>query len=429
MKNKFLSVFIILIVFTSCSKKSNNISILNNELGSKLVVNGEDFMINGMNWDYFPIGTNHTYSLWSQPDDLIKEALDAEMTLLKDMGVNTIRVYTGIQPKWITHIYENFGIYTMLNHPFGRYGLSINGEWVDVTNYRDANTQKILIKEVSEMAETYKNTKGLLLFLLGNENNYGLFWAGSETEDFPDDEKEKKAIGEQLGRPMYKTMNLAALAIKSIDASHPVAICNGDLLYLNIIAEECKDVDIFGTNMYRGKSFGDAFNRVKKELNKPILFTEFGSDAYNVLTKSEDQKMQVFYNLENWKEIYGNAFGLGQSGNSIGGFTFQFSDGWWKYKQDKYLDIHNTIATWSNNGYDVDFENGRDNMNEEWFGICAKGPTNTKGLYRLSPRAAYYTLQEVHQFNPYQKGVTLDAVLEHFTNISIDAAIKKAQKQ
>jgi hypothetical protein len=31
------------------------------------------------------------------------------------MGVNVIRQYTGIPAKWIQYIYENYGIYTMLN--------------------------------------------------------------------------------------------------------------------------------------------------------------------------------------------------------------------------------------------------------------------------------------------------------------------------
>jgi hypothetical protein len=199
-----------------------------------------------------------------------------------------------------------------------------------------------------KLAEDYKDTPGLLLFLLGNENNYGLFWAGAETEDFPDEEDQRREVGEKRGRPMYKLMNDAAVAMKAIDASHPVAICNGDLLFADIIAEECKDVDIYGVNMYRGKSFGDAFERVKNELDKPILFTEFGSDAFNALTNTEDQKMQAFFMVENWKEIYENAYGLGKSGNSIGGFTFQFSDGWWKFGQTKNLDVHDTNASWSN---------------------------------------------------------------------------------
>ena len=119
--------------------------------------------------------------------------------------------------------------------------------------------------------------------------------------------------------------------MKAIDSNHPMAICNGDLLFLDIVAEECKDVDILGTNVYRGVSFGDLFERVKKEYGKPVLFTEFGSDAFNVLTNQEDQNAQAFYLKGNWKEIYENAAGLGKAGNSLGGFTFQFSDGWWKY--------------------------------------------------------------------------------------------------
>ena len=58
-------------------------------------------------------------------------------------------------------------------------------------------------------------------------------------------------------------------------------------------------------------------------------------------------------------------------------------------------------------------------MNEEWFGICAKGPTNKKGLYTLYPRAAYYALKEAHQINPYSKGVTADLISKHFSEINL----------
>ena len=151
--------------------------------GYVLEVDGKAFFINGMNWGYVPIGTNFNYSLWKQPDDLIKSALDAEMSLLKNMGINTIRQYTGIPPKWIQYIYENYGIYTMLNHSFGRYGLTLKGNWNPNTDYANPLVQEILLKETAEMVKEYQNTPGLLLFLLGNENNYGLFWRGAETED------------------------------------------------------------------------------------------------------------------------------------------------------------------------------------------------------------------------------------------------------
>ena len=426
MKNNFLRLVLFLLT-TSVFAQADQVTVEKNDSGMRLVVNGEDFMINGMNWDYFPIGTNYSYSLWKQSDDVIKAALDAEMGLLKNMGVNTIRMYTGVQPKWIKYIYENYGIYTMLNHSFGRYGLTINGAWVAVTDYRDPATQELLLSEATKLAKDYKDTPGLLLFLLGNENNYGLFWAGAETEDFPDEEDQRREVGEKRGRPMYKLMNDAAVAMKEIDSSHPVAICNGDFLFADIVAEECKDVDIYGTNMYRGKSFGDAFERAKNELDKPILLTEFGSDAFNAITNAEDQKMQAFFMVENWREIYDNAAGLGKAGNSIGGFTFQFSDGWWKYGQTKNLDVHDNNASWSNGGYYLDLEPGENNMNEEWFGICAKGPTNARGLYDLYPRAAYYALKEAHQLNPYEKDVTSDFVQHHFDNIQLMDAVLRAR--
>ena len=417
-----------LFLFVSLSfSQGHNVKVVSNDQGLKLQVDGKDLMVNGMNWDYFPIGTNYNYSLWNQPDNIIKSALDSEMGLLKNMGVNTIRVYTGIQPKWIKYIYENYGIYTMLNHSFGRYGLTIDGVWTPVTKYDDPATKQLLMSEITDLANTYKGTPGLLLYLLGNENNYGLFWAGAETEDFPDEEDQINAVGENRARPMYQLMNEASKKMKAIDNSAPVAICNGDLLFLEIVAEECPDVDIYGTNMYRGESFGDAFQKVKDVYGKPILFTEFGADAFNARDNQEDQKSQAYYMLNNWKDIYQNAAGLGLAENSIGGFTFQFSDGWWKYGQTSNLDVHDSNASWSNGGYDRDFAEGENNMNEEWFGVCAKGPTNASGLYDLYPRAAYYALKEAHDFNPYAGEKDLSDLEIHFEKIEIMGAVLKAR--
>lgn len=417
---KIILILIFCYSFTTYSQ-SEKVVVENNNSELKLKVDGKDFMVNGMNWDYFPIDTNYSYSLWNQSDDFIRQALDDEMGLLQNMGVNTIRVYSGIPKKWIEYIYTNYGIYTMLNHSFGRYGLTIDGVWKPNTEYSDAKTRELLLKEVTQMATEYKDTKGLLLFLLGNENNYGLFWDGAETENIPINDR-KSTI---RARSMYKLFNDAAVAMKAIDANHPMAICNGDLLFLDIIAQECKDVDIFGTNVYRGVSFGDLFERVKKEYGKPVLFTEFGSDAFNVLTNQEDQNAQAFYLKGNWKEIYENAAGLGKSGNSLGGFTFQFSDGWWKYGQTKNLDVHDSNASWSNGGYQKDFIEGQNNMNEEWFGICAKGPTNEKGHYQLYPRAAYYVLKDIHKLNPFKEGINNQVVNTHFGEANLmDAALR-----
>lgn len=427
--------------------------------GFKLVVDGQDFIVKGMNWDYYPLGSNYTYSLWNQSEKVIKSVLDKEMILVKKMGVNTLRMYTGIPKKWIAYIHQNFGIYTMLNHPFGRYGISIDGKWMDNTAYDHPRVKELLLKETTQLAKDYKDTPGLLFYLLGNENNYGLFWNDIEekttakrdnkaslptramyklfllSDDHKDEYiKEKSKIelstdkkSVMRARSMYKLFNKAALAMKTTDSTHPIAICNGDLMFIEIIKEECKDIDIFGTNMYRGVSFGDAFQRIREELNKPLIFTEFGADAYHAIKKVEDQESQAFYLIRNWKEIYANAAGIGGSGNSLGGFTYQFSDGWWKVDQTKNLDVHDNTATWNNGGYYRDDKDGINNMNEEWFGICRKIPVNGQGEYKLLPRAAYFGLKMVHNFSPYDPATTLLELEKHFSKIDISTAMNKSK--
>jgi hypothetical protein len=402
MKKLLLQCLLFMIPALSFSQ-SDKVLVTKSGNGFKLTVNGKETFINGMNWDYFPIGTNYNYSLWKQSDDVIMAALDNEMALLKNMGVNVIRQYTGVPAKWIKYIYENYGIYTMLNHSFGRYGLTVKGKWEAITDYSNPLVREILLNETKEMVSQYKETPGLLLFLLGNENNYGLFWRGAETENIPFADRNSTKDAYHL----YKLFNEAAKELKQLDQNHPIAICNGDLLFAEIIAKECKDVDILGINVYRGATFTDLYDRAKKELNMPVLLTEFGADAYNTVANQEDQEYQAKVLVSNWRGIYENAAGMGNNDNSLGGFTFQFSDGWWKTGQTLNLDVHDVTASWSNGGYKNDFINGENNMNEEWFGICAKGQTNERGTYELYPRAAYYALQYIHKFNPYTGNLAL----------------------
>ena len=397
MMRKAISVLAVLL-FTLPGFAQGRIEIVSDSLGSRLTIDGKPFFMKGMNWDYFPIGTNYSYSLWEQPDDVVKAALEREMTLLKEMGVNVIRQYNTIPPRWIQYIYETYGIYTMINHSFGRYGLTVNGTWYGNTDYCREDVRELLLNEVDNFVKTYQGTPGVLMYLLGNENNYGLFWTGAESEDLP--------VGENLhgrrARCLYELLNEATLRIKAVDASVPVAICNGDLQFLDMIADKCKAIDVLGVNSYRGDSFDVLFRTVKEKINKPLVLTEFGADAFNAVTQQEAQQEQAEILLNNWQEIYLNAAGMGESGNCIGGFTFQFSDGWWKFGQTTRLDVHDNHASWKNGGYKFDFVPGENNMNEEWFGICAKGQPDSKGLYQLMPRKAYAALSMIHHIDPYR---------------------------
>ncbi len=390
-----------------------DVRIVHDESGHRLMVDGEPFMVKGVNWDYFPIGTTVTYNFWGEPDDFIRQALDREMGLLQAMGGNAIRAYVGIPARWIEYIYDNFGIWTIVNHAAGRYGVTLGGRYFPATDYSDPRKRALLTREIEEMVEELVGTRGLLMWLLGNENNYGLEWTSAATEDLPEGER-----FEYMARHMYSLMGELVDAVKAIDPNTPVSMANGDLQYLNIIAEEMPNLDVFGSNIYRGLRFTDFFERIDEAMGIPVLFTEFGADAFHAINMQEDQVMQARYLIAQWEHIYEEAAGNGGIGNAIGGAVFQWSDGWWKDGQTERLDVHSTNASWANDAYAEDYEPGENNMNEEWWGIMAKGPTDAQGHFELFPRAAYYALQEIFTLDPYAPTTDRQIIAAHFTSIT-----------
>ena len=150
-------------------------------------------------------------------------------------------------------------------------------------------------------------------------------------------------------------------------------------------------------------------------------------DSFNAKEMREDQLMQARYLVGQWEEIYEQSRGKGRVGNAIGGCIFQWSDGWWKYGQDSFLDVHDTHASWPNGGYVEDYVPGENNMNEEWWGICAKGPTDSRGFYELYPRAAWYAMRDAFALDAYAPGTDLEAVRRHFAGIHPVLAKLKAR--
>lgn len=392
---------------------ASRVAVVRDAGGVRLQVDGQDFFVRGVNWDYFPIGTNYNYSLWTQPDDVIEAALAREMPLMARMGVNAIRVYAGIPPRWISYIHERWGIYTVLNHTVGRYGYTLDGAWIPTPDYSSPRFRAAVKQEILALVDRYRNTPGLLLWLLGNENNYGLSWSSFEIENLPSGEREAARA-----RYLYSLFGEIIRDVKARDPAHPVAIANGDVQYLDLIAAECRGLDIFGANVYRGRSARDLFDVVKAKLDVPVLFTEFGADAFDARAGREDDLTQARYLLAQWRELFEQSAGKGRAGNAIGGLIFQWSDGWWKYKQETNLDVHDTNASWANGGYPEDLAPGENNMNEEWWGLCAKGPPDERGLYELVPRTAYYALQQAFRLPAYAATTDLAAIAAHFAAIS-----------
>ena len=367
----------------------NQVTVYSDDQGFKIQVDGVDTMLYGMNWGYMPIGENYRYDFWSLPEASIEKALRTEMGLLKRMGVNTIRQYPTIPPKWVEWIHDNYGIYTMINPLVGRYGVNIDGNYVPQTPYGDPKVREQLINETMEAVMTYKDTRGVIMFMLGNEANYGLEWTSFEIANLPKGDRQKAKA-----RHLYSLYGEIVDRIKAVDSHHLVSICNGDLGYLDLIKELIPNQDLLGSNVYRGRSSTDLFKRVKDELGIPFFYAEFGADAYNAKDEREDGTTQAGYLRDLWVEIYEEAYGRGGSGVAVGGYIFQWSDGWWKYNQEVNLDVHDTTASWANNAYPEDLPEGGNNMNEEWFGIVAKTPPGKDGLYDVQPRESYWMLKD-----------------------------------
>ncbi len=359
----------------------------------ELTVNGKGYFVKAVCYNPVPIGQGQAYDWWSDP----AKPWIADGKLMKDMGVNTVRIYqVGDNPEAvktvIRDLYNLYGIRVMLGHWLGfwEYPCPL---------YGDEKFRARIKKEVLAMVAAYKDEPGVLLWVLGNENNYSCFgrvnpWS-TPAIDKESDPQKQIAMRATI---YYSFVNEIAKDIHGIDPAHPVALGNGELLGLDVAAQVCPDVDIVACIIYRGKTFGNMFNGLRTIFDKPLLVSEFGADAYDAFLKKEDQNMQAFFLESQWRQIYENAAGeKGGAGNCIGGAMFEWTDEWWKHNEydPEGWKRHDTEAGWSNPSYYFDIKAPNNmNMNEEWFGIVALSEELENGLNKRVPRKAYYVIRE-----------------------------------
>ncbi|MFH1644978.1 MAG: glycoside hydrolase family 2 TIM barrel-domain containing protein [Candidatus Omnitrophota bacterium] len=298
------------------------------------------------------------------------EPVVGDFHLLWDMGVNTIRIYHhSTNKELLRDLYKNYGIMVLMGDFLGAYAIGSGTTWYKGTDYSDEEQQNNMLQSLKEMVEEYKHEPYILTWVLGNENNYGV---ANNSKQNPS--------------AYYSFVNKAAEYIKSIDPyERPVAICNGEVKFLDIFAKECPAVDIFGLNTYRGEyGFGHLWKSVKEEVGKPVLITEYGCPAYNKYTTEEEAEIeQAEFLKANWIDIISNSGGYG-AGNSLGGVLFEWIDEWWKAYEPS---LHDTKPLWAGS-----FPDGW--MHEEWLGVASQG--NGEGSpYKRILRKSYYTLKEL----------------------------------
>ena len=379
-------------------EEGQNVKLVQHENGDwQLIVNNKPFLIKGITYSPTRVGESPdtgTLQNWMTQDINENGIIDApyeswvdknknnlqdnnenivgDFKLMREMGVNAIRLYYQPFPldkKIMRELYEEYGIYVMLGDFLGKYALGSGADWEEGTDCDNSLHKKNMLESVKNMVLEFRDEPYILIWIIGNENVYGL---GCNADKKPES--------------FFKFANEAALLIKSLDPQNrPIAIASGDTLFLDVFAENCPDIDIFGTNSYRGKyGFLDLWDEVKRTTNKPAMITEYGAPAYaKGYSNEEREAYQADYHKGCWLDIVSNSAGY-EAGNAVGGIVFEWIDEWWKAYEPAYHDKKGLFSGPFLDGY----------MHEEWLGICGQGDgANSPYLRRL--RKAYYKYKEL----------------------------------
>ncbi len=355
-------------------------------------VNGRPFLIRGISYFPTPVGRSpdwgyKPHSDWMTSDENRNQQIDGpydsfvdangnnkqdadepavgDFRLMEELGINTLRLYHhGANKELLRDLSEKHGIKVLMGDLVGAYTVGSGAAWEDGTDYNDATQREKMRASVRQMVMDNKNEAYVLMWVLGNENNFG---HGNNARKDP--------------QTYYRFINSLARMVHSLDPSRPVAMCNGDIEFLDIITRECPDVDVLAINAYRGKyGMGESFWTSLKEIwKRPVLISEFGCPAYNGEQSAEDaENTQSAYLVANWKDIESHAAGS-KTGNALGGVLFEFVDEWWK-AGPKY-DASIQDKTPQTKG---PFHGGW--IYEEWLGITTQGDGDKSPfLRRLRP--------------------------------------------
>lgn len=369
-----------------------NVKLVQYESGDwQLFVKEEPFIIKGVTFDPTRVGESpddQTLEEWTEQDSNNNGIIDSpyetwvdknynnvqdsdepvvgDFALMKRMGANVIRRYH--QPhkpnkEILRDLYESYGIMTMMCDFLGKYTLGSGAPWEPGTDYRNPEHQKNMIESVKEMVNEHKDEPYLLMWLLGNENVYGVACnADKDPEGY------------------FMFVNKVAKIIKEMDPTRPVGVVSGDLLYLDKFGELCPDVDVFGTNSYRGKyGFGDFWKDIKSFSGKAAMLTEYGvSSISNGYSKEEGEAYQAEYYRGTWNDIYKNSAGYG-AGNSLGGVLFEWVDEWWKAYEPTIHDERGQFIGPFLDGY----------IHEEWLGVTSQGDGKSSPFLRQLKKAFF----------------------------------------
>lgn len=307
MKKSFLLSLIIL----SINSYGIEVKIENNTM----VVNGESFYMKGI--CYHPVKIGKTKRSFDNLDD--------DIILMKEAGINTIRVYEPIDDINVLDKLADAGIKVVISFGYNQKGKFdiVSGTFI---NY----------------VRKYKSHEAILMWELGNEYNYNPQWFGGDINNW------------------YKAMELVSQIIQIEDPDRLVSSAHGDLPSkdaLNIASS----IQVWGMNVYRWDKPASIFSEWQAISDKPMYFAELGADSYmtkatNKYTKGINEQAQADANEIILNEVLSNY------DKNIGSFVFQFTDGLWKAGNPSKQDTGGSAPNSDGTPYDG-------TANEEYWGI------------------------------------------------------------
>ena len=363
----------------------------------QMLVDGKPFMVKAVAYNATPAGmsphSGYDLNLWMTNDQNHNGRIDGpfdawvdanknnrqdpdekpvgDFELMKRMGVNVIRLYHhGMNKELLRRLYKDYGIRVIMGDFLGMYAVGSKAEWFAGTDYTDPRQLENMRRSVREMVSEHKDEPYVLMWMLGNESNYG--------EPGVIDEPGKPGSGKAgfgsrakfQSEAHYAFVNETAGMIKEMDPTRPVGFSNGEVITIDILSRHSDNIDVFGVNAYRGsQGFGRSFWEDARDwMDRPVLVTEYGCPAYysgKPLAFAEEKQKE--YHQGNWEDIWANRAGWGR-GNAIGGVAFEFVDEWWKAGPPPQFDA---FRQETKGDFQANFPDGW--MYEEWLGIAGQG--------------------------------------------------------
>ncbi len=347
-------------------------------LQGRLLVNGDPFVVKGVNYRPVPIGvdpeTTPPYGDYFTRQ--YAPIYQRDLPLLRLMGANTIRLWgwnnTADHTDFLDKAYNEgvLPIYVIITFRLDP------GLYPDISS---SDAREKIKADFRAMVAGYKEHPTVLMWSIGDRLNDAAMYGNK----LPD---------------LLTLMNEMALEAHAEEGAnpHPVITPLADVELIRTISTHepvTSAIDAWGLDASRGTSFGALFAEYGAVSKKPLLIMAFGIDAFDMNAHDEYENIgapfQAIYAESLWNEILAN------TDIALGGLIRAYSDEWWLGKQGNSFPGCPKIDPPAHSLCGGVSASDPDRFaNFEWDGIM-RPRKNGSDIDRLEPRALYYTLSSL----------------------------------